>query len=75
MAKGQAAGRRVGEGEDGTRVVASTCSCTAWEGKLGKVVSRFCLPDSHPVSIQEWVVGRNYAGTQSPCMERAKGQS
>lgn len=36
----------------------------AGEGELGKVVSRFCLPDFRTVSIQEEVVeGGNYANT------------
>lgn len=36
---------------NGTRETESKCSCTAYEGELGKVVSRFCLPDFHSVSI------------------------
>lgn len=39
----------------------STRSCTVWEGEVGKVVSRFCLPDFHTVSIQEGAVGGKYA--------------
>lgn len=33
------------------REVVSTYSCTAWECELGKVVSRFYVPNFHTVSI------------------------
>lgn len=48
-------------GGEWDREVCPHGSHTTWECKLGKVLSRFCLPDFHTVSIQEEVVGGNYA--------------